>query len=148
MLVHLILNLSDKRHLYCSCFGWVQKWLKFEFNSNLNYFYAFKNVQTNLFKYFINPGLHIYLYLCEFPSQNPWPFQSWRCLIILGRIKEGKEGLNPIRSPAGPFFPRPSRAERPPAPSLTASPSSRVQQQQRREQEAHGRRGHRLPAPL
>ena len=89
----------------------------------MNYFYTFKNGQNNLFKYCINPGLHIYLYLCDFPFQNPWPFQSWRCLIILGRIKERKEGLNSIRSPPGPFFPRPSRAERPPAPSLTASPS-------------------------
>ena len=141
MLVHLILNLSDKRHLFWSCFGWVKKWLKFEFYSNLNYFYTFKNGQNNLFKYCINPRLHIYLYLCEFPSQNPWPFQSWRCLIILGRIKERMEGLNSICSPPGPFFPRPSRAEWPPSPSLMASPSSRVQQQQRREKEAHGRRG-------
>ena len=36
------LYLSVKYHPFWSCFGWVQKWLKFEFNSNLNYFSIYK----------------------------------------------------------------------------------------------------------
>ena len=68
------LYLSVKYHPFWSCFGWVQKWLKFEFNSNLNYFYILKNAQSNLFKFCTNSGLqgysHISLnllhYTCDF----------------------------------------------------------------------------------
>jgi hypothetical protein len=63
----LALYFSVKFHSFWSCFGWVQKWLKFEFNSNLNYFYILKNGQSNLFKYCISPGDHINF----LPSFNP-----------------------------------------------------------------------------
>ena len=71
------LYLSIKFHPFWSCFGWVQKWLKFEFNSNLFYFYTSKNSQSNLFKFYINPESQICFYLILIPFQTPWPFLAF-----------------------------------------------------------------------
>ena len=43
------LYVSVKFHPFWSCFGRVQKWSKFEFNSNLIYFSTSENCQVNLF---------------------------------------------------------------------------------------------------
>ena len=68
----LILNhsytLSAKFQILCACFGRVQKWLKFEFNSNLNYFSIYKICQVHLFKLCIMQGLQIHSHISLTPS--------------------------------------------------------------------------------
>ena len=68
MLVLHALYLSAKYNHFWSCFGWVQKWHKFELNSNLNYFYILKNAQSNLLKFCTNSGLRIYSHISLTPS--------------------------------------------------------------------------------
>ena len=62
------LYLYVKFYLIWSGFGWVQKWLKFEFNSHLNYFSILKNAQSNLSKFCTNSGLQIYSHISLMPS--------------------------------------------------------------------------------
>ena len=57
------LYLSIKFHPFWSCFGWVQKWSKFEFNSNMIYFSASKNAQLNFIKFHITPGSWGYFHI-------------------------------------------------------------------------------------
>ena len=80
-----VLNLSAKFCHFWNCFGWVQKWCKFEFNSNLNYFSASKNVQTNLFKYYINWRSQGYFYISLTLPQIP---SAFLLLFLVEEIEE------------------------------------------------------------
>ena len=69
-------NLPVKFHLIWTWFGWGQKCLKFESNSNLEYFSSSKNVQT-IFKIMcINLGAWGYFHISHTPLQSPCAFCS------------------------------------------------------------------------
>ena len=69
MFIHFLVTLLNALHLYVkfyliwSWFGWVQKWSKFEFNSNMIYFSASKNAQLNFIKFHITPGSWRYFHI-------------------------------------------------------------------------------------
>ena len=117
--LYIAYTLSAKFHPIWSCFGWVQKWLKFEFNSNLDYFLPLKNCQVNLFKSCINSGLQGYSHI----SLNPLHYTCAFLSCFLSEEKRRREAAvateQPSRSSADPAEPGPALA--PPA----AQPSSR-----------------------
>ena len=87
MIILLALYLSVKFHSFWSCFGRVQKWLKCELNSHLNYFYVLKNAQSNLFNFCTNPGLHLYVHI----SHNHLQFLCDFALLFLFEEIEKEE---------------------------------------------------------
>ena len=69
----------------------IQKWFKFELNSNLDYFSIVKNCRSNLFKCCIIPGVQKYCYFFEILPVKCWPFPS-NILWIVYLPKEFKTG--------------------------------------------------------
>ena len=67
-ILQIVFLLSGKYHLFWSCFGWVKKWLKIEFNSNLYYFSTSKNCEDNLFEEHLFPVVEGCIYISHIPS--------------------------------------------------------------------------------
>ena len=82
------LYLSVKYHPFWSCFGRVQKGLKCELNSHLNYFSVLKNSQRNLFKFYTNSGLQGYSHISSNPRHIPVLFGLY--FSVRRKIKDRK----------------------------------------------------------
>ena len=94
MIILLALHLSVKFHSFWSCFGRVQKWLKCELNSHLNYFSVLKNAQRNLFNFCTNPGLQLYVHI----SHNHLQFLCVFALLFLFEEIEKEQQRSPATS--------------------------------------------------